>query len=403
MAIDRLGHLFGHRGLKKRVNSLIQEVNRASISTDYLGQVATSTVIPASSTTGNKQMMTRSPHWARDNIYSLQLVYANWYMTGSPVAETVGQGPIDIQAAIEYPEGTITRVKFSGENQGLIPVGENLITDELPVVIPYGAKFWVRTWYNCAAGLIYNNYAAGFNEAVFGVTTPNLVMGGAVASSAQTYTPVAIIGMTSRPSVAIIGDSRVIGTGDTRDGSLNRGPYARAIGPALPYINMGVSGARLVTIVDGDLGKRLDLMNYCSHIICALGYNDLATGGASAATVHTQLQTLYGMFPAGKPVWQATIEPGMVTSTDSYVTAANQTINSGANTRRNDFNLGLRSGIEGIQGVLEMCIPLEDQSNPGKWYVEGSSALTADGTHANRRGVLRQVALSGLNPSYFQR
>lgn len=367
--------------------------------TEYLGQVATSTTIMGSLSVGNKQMMTRSPHWARDNLNSFQLVYANWYMVGATPIETAHTAPLTVEASIEYPQGTYTRVRFNGQDQGVIPEGENIVSDEIFLSIPYGAKFWVRTWISCTAGIIYNNFAAGENLSNYAATTPNYVMtDGTIGSQAQAYTPVAIIGMTSRPSIAIIGDSRTLGTADTRDGTLHRGPYARSVGPGLGYINMGVNGGRLSSTLT-DLGRRVALSNYCSHIICALGYNDLASDGVAAATVHTDLQTLYALFPVNKPIWQATIEPGMVTTTDAYATEANQTINAAVNTRRVSFNDTLRGGIPGIQGVLDVASPVESLTTSGKWQPN----LTADGTHANRTGILKQQSQAGIHPGLFVR
>src|ERR1700744_3711390 len=74
-----------------------------------LKQIATRTSAPLQQTTGNQTpFMCRTFHYARDNISSLKLIFANYF--GATQQST--SGTLSVTASVEYPAGTITQVKF---------------------------------------------------------------------------------------------------------------------------------------------------------------------------------------------------------------------------------------------------------------------------------------------------
>lgn len=373
-------------------------------SSAYLGPVASAGYIPNANVTANKQGMWATPHMVFDNVSSVKLAFPGFFVAGSGFTEAaLGASPVTIEASIEYPTNTFTRVTFGGANQGALTQGSLIWSDNVPINILRGTVPWVRTWYSCADGIIFTTTPGYQNKGAFGVATPNLVMGGVItASSGAGYGPCAIIGSTRRPTVALIGDSRVAGYGDTPDETINMGSFARSVGQSLAYINLGVSGDRLET-AKANYTKRGELASYCSHILSNLGGNDIGGWSRTPAQAHADLQTLLGLSAfAGKQWWHATAEPFLVTSSDSYATEANQTV--GAETTDTDtFNNTLRGGVAKIAGVIDVASIVESATTAGKWQAPKGQALTGDGTHPNRRGYLKIQSSGIIQPGMFQR
>ena len=119
----------------------------------YVGQVATRCWVPQQLDNKNLQFNSRSWHFARENLSSFQLAFANWYAVGfnfNPNGTERGVGSdARLLASIEYPQGKFTRVTWSkGAGEATIPDGETAISDPIYVAIPNGAKFYVRFFYS---------------------------------------------------------------------------------------------------------------------------------------------------------------------------------------------------------------------------------------------------------------
>ena len=366
----------------------------------YLGQVATRTFLSNTlNSAGPQQTMSRTIHYARDNITSLAVIFSNWYVPSNS-AELGTGASTTVTASIEYPVGTFTQVKFSGATSGTIPNLSNLQSDFATVTIPRGAAFYVRMWTSNSVGIIFNasvqeldiSNGEGFT---FGVTTPDLTLGGALpgTSTANTVGPTAIIAYTNRPSVFLAGDSRVACTADAfSDTSDDCGSFGRGVGPFYAYINGGVSGARVATDITGsNYANRLALSKFSSTIICDLGVNDLSAS-ASAATIWANLQTFYGFF-SGKPIIQSTIWPE-VTSTDNFTSVANQTTTStSVNTQRIALNGIIRASPSPLVGFIDDTTAIETGLNSGLWNVTGSTQITA-GTYTSGSGAFTLTTAS---------
>ena len=363
----------------------------------YVGQVATRSYMPQEFYNTNNQMMSRVTMFARSNINSLQLVIPNFYVNTSTGVET-GSGAIaSTTACIEYPTGTFIRVKFSGSNTGSVPNGGYLISDPTAVAIPYGAKFFARIWWSSTGGVIITQLssASSFMSSdamVFGTTTPDLTCGGTVTTSVAYFGffPAAVIGQTTRPAVCLYGDSRTLGYGDTADSYGDTGEFARAIGPSLAYINLGVYADEVNWFVTStNAANRLALAAYCSHATVGYGINDISNS-ASAAAVEANIATLIGKLPAGMLSWVATLPPE-TTSTDSWATTANQTA-VGTNSVRVTFNAAVRAGsISGARGYIDEAGVVESGFNSGLWCAPG---CTADGVHETQQSSVHEQASS---------
>jgi hypothetical protein len=99
-------------------------------------------------------------------------------------------------------------------------------------------------------------------------------------------------------------------------------------------------------------------------------------------------------------LFYSTCMPGAVTSTDSFATVANQTVNSGYDTTRKAVNTWLRAGGGGLfngqsgrtrTGLLDRAALVEaNNGGLGVW----NATMTSDGTHptqATHAGVMASL------------
>ena len=349
----------------------------------YQGVVATHCALMTDFYATNKQMSSRSHHFARDDIVTLRLAFANWYVdTGSGYVEKGTGADATLIATIEYPAGTFTQVTLDNQPTMTLPDGLTTVTDEARVSIPRGALFWVRMYWQSAAGILYIktgwNSATG-DQAEFGVSgIADKTQGGTYTptQAGRYFGPAAIIANTSRASVFLLGDSRVNGQNDTADATGDVGQLARSMGRDFGYINVGIPGDRASNVV-ANYTKRLDLSKYCSDVVGNLGTNDLFQGNSSA-TIQANIQSVATAFGrAGRSVFWATITPS-TTSTDSWATTVNQTVKS-SEANRVAVNNWLRTGgVPYIMGHFECADAVETARDSGIWKAPG---WTTDGTH----------------------
>lgn len=365
----------------------------------YLGAIASRGGVPSHFNAVNKQLMSRSLHVAMDDISVLQLVYANYYVTANGVETTPGAAG-EYRAGIEYPVGNVTRVTFGGQTSGNVDDDKTLVSDPVAVTIPRGAAFYVRTWSNNSAGILYtgqvglNNVTAAVPTSgewwTLGVTTTDYT-GVATnvnnTNNASHFRPTAIIGYTTRRSFLITGDSRT-GHGTTYDtlpsSAGGVGELERSLAKRFATILVGSAGETLAQAASTTFVKRLRLAQYCSDVTCGYGINDILAG-TSAATCITNLSTFANFF-GGKPVYQSTLAPRS-TSSDSWATTGNQTTNAN-NAARVTLNTAIRARLPApFAGHIEVADQVESARDSGLWKVTGSAnGYTTDGLHANSAG-----------------
>jgi hypothetical protein len=327
--------------------------------------------------TGLHAIMSRKGHYARDDISSLKVIVPNFYLQNG--SEPGPGGSATITASIEYPEGTFTALTWAGGSSATPADGALAVSDYLDIAIPNDEVFWTRLYYSNASGVMYSTDVSddamgdqcdlnGADKTLTGsmADTPNYIFG-----------PAAVIARTSRPTVCLIGDSRMKGIFDTFSGSSgDKGEIARSIGPEFGYMDMSVVGEPAATFI-GHHAKRALLLPYCSHVISNYGINDVQVSGASAADTLGYLQTIWGYATAlGKRVFQTTLPPE-TTSSDDWATVDNQTVMSG-NAARKSLNALLRAGPDGVDGVFDITAAVESGFESGKWQAPD---YTTDGIH----------------------
>lgn len=326
-----------------------------------------------------------------------------------------------VKAAIEYAGATVP-VTFDGQRNVPIPVGEVVWSDwiTLPAPIAAGTRFAVRSGNQGVAtggSPAFTRWPTrlglqtGEGE---GFSTSDVVDAtGALVNGANSAGPDAIISdapVGSPGTLVLLGSSSAFGQGDTAPdggaydmatGYLARWAAARGAG----FIRIARAGANIGNaLVEGEGGfsRRARLLREINPrwIVNQMGGNDM-TAGTDLATCRSRLTGLAGLLRAAAPnaaIVQHTYTP-VTTSTDSWATAANQTV-AASNDVRRQINNDLRAGVLApvFDGILDPLWTVEDETT-GKWKTVQdagtTAALTGDGIHLTTYG--HQVLAASLN------
>ena len=367
-----------------------------------IGVVATKCIVPSNNNTVNRQIMSRTTHIALQDITEMQTAWANWYVSANNTGELSAAGTLTLTASVEYPLGTIAGTfEWDGSASTSIAPLTTVLSDSLSGLnIPSGALFAIRSYAVGTSGIVFTGEVANnaYSCATFGVSgIPDATQVGGPVTNTQAgigYRPVAIVGPTSIPTLALAGTSRVLGLNDAAsDVYGGMGILERTIGKRFGYIRLAASGEQLQTILAAggatNYARRKALIDaYCTHIVSDYGINDLNSGGRSAAQLTTDLQTAVDLF--GKPWIHCTLSP-LATSANNFVDTAGQTTNGTVNPKRVTFNASVRSGAGGISGFIDASDAVEDVRDNGKWKANGTTAnlWTSDGTHESQYACIQ--------------
>lgn len=403
------------------VNKPLQIVTGSSVATTgNLRFAATRCSIPNSAVNNKSQIMTRSGHRAWVALSQIKVGFPAVRISpaSNDLTEFAFPGTATITASVEYPAGVFTQIKFSGVAAGSCPSGQILFSDLLTLgfTIPAGALFWIRTFFVNGNGVYFTDPSNGGqanaeygdeSSSGTGGLTDKTMAGTITNDSGFCYRPACILASTNLLSVGLIGDSLTEGVGETEGRPFlgDVGLLAKTLATVCPMVNLGLGGTTLQNPPPagsheywGKTGTaRAQLLAYCTDFIIHLGTNDLAAfvGNRTAAQVATDLQTFITTTlpalgaPAGAHKYLATIGP-LTTSTDGWVTAANQTV--GANeAQRVIYNNSIRGSIANVDGTFDVADVLETSRNSGLW----NPSFTSDGLHGNVTGY-SAVASSGV-------
>lgn len=367
----------------------------------YLGHVARRIgFVPNTLTASQKQMMSRSAHFASDAISSLKVVLYNFYVDGTGVE--VGSGATaSFTASVEYPAGTFTRILFGGNVTGTAPSASLLTSDDTSVSIPNGAQFWIKVWRADANGIVYVGGQTYLKSTALlgdafnfsGTTVPDTTMNTTATNldANNQYFPAAVVAMTRKGSIHIIGDSITAAAYDTLDATGNIGPFGRWVNHA--YVSCGRSGDRADWAATGsNSALRRSLGQYASDVIIQYQVNDLLAG-RSAAQVQADLVTLGNLFKAAYPsvrTWLPTAIP---------MTNAANTVPNSANPARVTVNDWKRTSPAPYNGFIEIANTIENGVNGGLF---ANVTYTTDGIHGTQACYVA-VAAAGLNSAIFDR
>lgn len=369
----------------------------------YIGQVATRAVLPNNTASfgATNQMNARSRHIMRASTNAIAIVLPTWRYNSGPLQDVALGGTATVTASIEYPVNTFTQITWGGATSKVLPDFSNTISDFMTISIPVGAVFFIRVFWQSANGFINQTNIVGpqttqacrdelngerYAQAASGLT--DLTLGGTITSTNENvgFSPTAIVGRTSSPSVLLFGDSRCEGAYDIyNDASTNIGCLGRAIGPYFPFINIGGFGDGAHNFsTAGHSARRIELAQFCSHIASEMGINDLSNGSRTPAQLATiDLPNCWALLNAagGQPkrVIQCTLPP-ITTSTDSWTTTTNQT-KMVQEASRLTFNGLVRAILAGTVGSMDIASVAESSLNSGFWRIDTiTSQFTASQT-----------------------
>lgn len=336
----------------------------------------------------------RSKHRITAPVYGLRIVWANLSSVG---VETNYGALSNFECAIEYPVGTFTRVTFGGAASTSIAAGGIVESDEILVRVPAGADIYVRTYGAVTPGQACcrtQSTFGGDNDSMrveFGTTAApvtNKVLGGTVAvtNAGISMTPLAIVGLSAKPSYWVEGDSRVVGPG-----GLNQAPYFGEGGQIAPSLfRLGVAytqscraGARVANTVASYTKRGWLIQKYFTHVIFELAVNDLDGTQAMFDYVVTNVSALRATFPGHKWIG-TTITP---VTTGTYITLDGQTP-AAKGVWRERYNAGMLANSLGIgfDYVVDVNSVVEGVNSAGqKVWLPG---LTVDGLHESVAGTL---------------
>jgi len=186
-----------------------------------LRQVATRTYTPNVQDDTTTQAMSRTGHFMRTSVTSLQIEVGNYKYQGGI---SFVNGSATITASIEYPLGTCTQVTFNSSTTASVVNNGFALSDPISLSIPAGARFWVRQFYQNSLGTIstqsvtnISNMGDALDKAASGLSDQTVSCTTVTDSgSGSIYTPVAIIANAPNSHAGCVyGDSLSVGTGGT--------------------------------------------------------------------------------------------------------------------------------------------------------------------------------------------
>lgn len=344
----------------------------------------------------------------------IQFVFGNFQAPGTS-AEVDGPNALNIEATLETitPSVAAIRSTFNGVTPGLLNPGGIFAADAMPVSLPANAQAWGRTGVIVNVGQSWprTSFFAISGEAQYestaSVSQVNATGAMSTPAGGQTagggFLPLGIIGVPEKPfpAVGLLGDSIMAGTVGDATSTVNgsRGMYARGLffdnGTLWPYVMLARASERAEWCAGLSSYLRKYMLQYCTHVICNYGTNDIAAG-RTFDQIKADLMSIWDQARArGCKVYQAMILP-RVTSSNSFVDIAGQTITAGfgANSTRYLLNQFFQASVGTlIDGVIDGNKYLEDPNNYGRWVVNGSpNYVTSDGTHPNATGAILGAA-----------
>lgn len=341
-------------------------------------------------------------------VTEIQMGMCRFWIPGTGPTVGAGSGVIISNALETIGSPNVNHgFTYSGNATASLNDGDALVlSDTIPgLTIPANTLFWIRqdnvmpaaadnfstTIMNALNSQFFTSPATTSQVGGIGnLTTPT---GG--LSSVGRLSPLVLVGKfaTPQPSVIFTGDSIANGINDSpqHEGFIARG-LATVNGNPMPYQRQTEDGWKY-----SHAANSLDFLSpawkYCTDILIELGNNDCATDSVSTILTNARLvwakaRTITGPYGRTPRIWQMTLLP-RTTSTDSFKTPGNQTIASGygPGEARFLFNAALAAEVAAgrIDGIVDICPNIEDQSNLGKWVTDGSTAnfYTVDGIHPN--------------------
>lgn len=358
--------------------------------------------------------------------------WGNFYNNAGVEAD--GLNDITIaNAAIMTSGGEIIPLFFQGQRSVVLKPGALVGHDPVGLTIARGDFFYYLTYVTVGSAgqkwpTIFSvpsatgeGYGAGSDTTGTGTvaTTSNFT---------NIYGPCQVLGRPKRSStftvIGGVGDSIINGTGESTVLNYGKGWLTRAINSNFltqMVCEASDTASNWIKTAFTKSYRRRRLLATCTDIICEEGINDIGTGPSLtlAQTQARMIDVWIGLGQAGARVYQTTITPRS-TSTDGWVTLANQTPTAG-DTVRVPFNNWLRDGAPILAGVavatgsnaagtlragtaghplkgyVEVADSLESARDSGKWVVSPTARTVTDAAITASSGTLTSATANFTN------
>jgi hypothetical protein len=339
---------------------------------------------------------------ALTDISDITLAYPGW-------ANSV-EGEVDlpvssytVTAAIEYPAGKFYPASVNGGRTLTVTAGRALVKfDPLPVMIPAGAQFFVKSfaqWAKCAfwlnenggnslggVGVVWCSRGIGLTDQTLTTTTFKNTVG--------SFGPLIYGRLASQiPVVGIIGDSISVGAGEEGDPITQSIFLDRAMRAQIPALNLSQNGNGFSTFLRRSEGCNLATLNTITHAIISLIRNDLQ--GLQAVAIEGLAHQVFNQFiRRGVKVWAVTAVP-TTSSTDGWATKKNQTVTDPVReVQRLVLNTWMRTNWQsaGLSGLFDWA-HVVDPADTGKWNADGTPGTRGAGFPIMAGRTISSVAL----------
>lgn len=364
----------------------------------YLGPIATRSEFPESFTNSFNQIMTQTRHVAQDNVVGFQVEFPGFYCTSSAEVDLTADTAITASVSLGAT-GPWTRINFGGLNQGTIRAGtRGLLSSAALFPLLQGQPFYIRNWRSSAQGIIYTSFGGAHtaDACAFGVTTPDLTNSGSAMSGGggSIAAPTAIVGITTRPSFGIIGDSRALGYNDTADSQGEIGEVCRSLGQYYAYINAAKPqmSARQWNLANKYRQQLIDA--YCSEVYVELGINNFINDNQSLLQAQAANMQIYNYNAGkGKRVFGHTCH-SQTTGAWTLADGSDQTVFRSAEA----FNTWLLTVPAPLTAVFDPVSILQLAGNRDKWFAPG---YTTDGVHPSQAAHIAVRDSGIIDPRRF--
>lgn len=365
----------------------------------------------------------RWPHRFGGSTKKIKFGLSGWYLAGN-LGEQVTTNSYTILSMYAECNGVAVQCKWSGVGTKTIASDDPFTFTDFLSASDFGlseftndTQIWIKGYGSVpSAGdkIPYMQTETGdvANSQAFWYADSATTIGNTTGTGVYTFTGVPettkingmrpiCIGLKDPKEVVFLGVGDSIGAGQadgTENGEYGKGFIHRAMvsakntGDHFACGNLAESGIEAQDFKDG---TRWDsqLAPYATHAIDNLGTNDLTSTADSTkrSTLETNIQLVWAKLAASgiEKIYRMELLP-RTSSTDSWATAANQTVNTGWGlaSEVGTFHSFLDGKVgDGITAVVSSD-RVRDIENPDKWDTDGSTTffVSADGTHMKSRG-----------------
>ncbi len=259
-----------------------------------------------------------------------------------------------------------------------------------------GTAYTLSTITNSTTAVVSAAVPGSATGVTFAVAPADKTTSGTIASaSGNAYSPMTILGQVAGPqkSACIIGDSISYGTGSGTTESwaiqaLNQAAIAAGTVPTvltgIPWLNVSLPSDTIASYLVNHQ-SRASQVGKCNYVLQLFATNDVFTNLSSLASVQANALTLWQQEKSrGAKVYAATLLPRN-TSTDYWLTTANQTVLSPEPVRVG-FNNWLRDGapVSSTTGLAVAVGSSSSATNRAAFYDQNGNLVNAasgPGTH----------------------